>query len=134
MADNKAPDAPSQGLVKIKVRAPKANREVEFSKDLGENLADAVGRWGEDVVFAYFKARAKTVCATVVRNALTKEGATDEAAIKAGEDWQPTLEVRRTRTKKDPMDALLQKVASGELTEKDLKKMLEERLKQLKWS
>jgi len=133
MADEKQvtqADSEATGLVTIKAKAPKIGKEVEFKRDLGLNLKDAVKKYGEEVVFNYFQNEAITRCQNVVRNALMT-GKTQEEAIKAGLEWKPGVVVRGTRTRKDPLDALLQKVAMGELSEEELRKLLDERLKQL---
>lgn len=110
----------------------KEDRSVEFPKSFGDNLADASARFTEDVVFSNWLAAVTVRCQAIVRARLAKlkeDGTfmyTKEQSIQAGLDYTP--QKAAVRIKKDPFDALAEKVISGEMTQKDLQKAIADRI------
>ncbi len=77
--------------------------EGEVTYDFGDDLDDAVSRFGEDVVFGKFRQQAVIDLQSVIRSCLTRS--MDEEATQAEIDaWKPGVKRSVTR---DPKAALL---------------------------
>lgn len=111
-----ASEAPKKGIISVK--SVKTDREIEFEKTFGENLEEAVGLYGAEVVFSTFSQQAVIKCQGRVRLMLDK-GASVEDATKAGQEYIPGA-VTRTSIKKDPVALLAAKVKSGEIDKDEL--------------
>lgn len=107
--------------------------EVEFN--FGEDFQEAVDKWGEEVVYTYFKAHAKVVLQGAIRNnSINVDDEGNESARTAEEiqEFVNTYKLEKaSRTKKtaaekalemarsmttDELDKFLKKLRSGELT------------------
>ncbi len=93
----------------IKAKSPKAGgKEVEVIVDLGDNLQDAITKFGEDVVFSNFLASVKITAQSAIRR-YTEKGL-DDAAIQAKlSAWKPGVAAERIV---DPMAAIISKFNS----------------------
>jgi len=108
---------------KVSATNPKVGRHVEVEYDFGDNLQDAVEKFGEDVVFSQFKQKCKVALQAVLRNWLAA-GVSDEEIQNKVQAWKIGLGPQ----KKDPKQKLLEKFASMSDEEKkaflaELKKM-----------
>lgn len=101
------------------VKAKKGDRVVEVNYDFGENLQDAISKFGEDVVFTKFKQAAKIDLQAVLRRGI-EAGKTDDEIAKLAEQWKPGLVVR---TSKDPIEVIKTKLAS--LSEEDKRRLIQ---------
>lgn len=81
-------------------------KEVTIVTDLGENLADAVAKFGEDVVFSNFCQSAVITAQAAMRRGLEK-GKTNEEIVGYMAGWKPGVQLQR---QVDPLGALLSRV------------------------
>ena len=89
--------------------------EATVVADLGDNLADATAKFGEDVVFSNFKQSSKITCQAAIRRML--EMKLDQAAITekmAG--WKPGVSLDRSV---DPVAALKARMSGMSKKEKE---------------
>ena len=80
---------------KFHAKAPKTGIEGEFTYDFGDNLQDAISKFGEDVVFNLFKRQAIVDAQGVVRRVMEKGGSPEEAQARLDE-WKPGVVKIRT--------------------------------------
>ena len=113
--------------MQVKARVPKLNLEVAVEYNFGENLNEAVGTFGEDVVFNTFVREAVVGLQSFVRRQLTKEvegevvetGITqDELQAKVNE-WKPGIV---TRTKKSKIEKMADQ--TKDMSEEELRELL----------
>lgn len=112
----------------VSVRSKRTDRTVNFDKNFGANLDEAVDKYGPETVFELFKAMAVIKCQAAVRMVLNDPTATEEEAIQVGIAYDPS-QSRQKRRRQDPFAVLAGMVKSGELTMPELKRMLDERVK-----
>jgi hypothetical protein len=80
---------------KVEVTASNASdaRSITVEYDFGDNLKDAVARFGEQTVFEYFEDNARIALQGMVRNRLKKEGedkyVSDEKIHDQVNKWMP---------------------------------------------
>ena len=80
------------------------NYELSFNRSFGSNLADAVKKFGEEVVFTTFHAQAVIKCQAAVRSAMerTTESrsfeSNDAKCIEIGMDFVPGVSRRKSGT------------------------------------
>lgn len=79
-------------------------RESSIQYDFGENAADAIQRYGDDVVFSQFIAAAKITAQGAMRRML-EAGKTQEEITAKMADWKPGVAL--TREAVDPIQAAL---------------------------
>ena len=83
---------------------PGFNYELSFNRSFGSNLADAVEKFGEEVVFTTFHAQAVIKCQAAVRSAMertTESGSfesNDAKCIEIGMDFVPGVSRRKSGT------------------------------------
>lgn len=76
--------------VKAKVTQGDAVVEVICSVDLGENLEDAIERFGEECIYEQYRANAKIKAQAVIRS-LLNQGKTPDEVMAEMADWNPTV-------------------------------------------
>jgi len=101
------------------VKAKKGDRTVQVEYDFGQNLQEAIQKFGEDVIFTKFVQAAKIDLQAVLRRGI-EAGKTDDEIAKLAEQWKPGLVVR---TSKDPIEAIKAKLAT--LSEEDKRKLIQ---------
>jgi len=132
----------------ISVESPKSGRKVEFTKDLGHCLDEAVSKYGAAVVFSVYLKAAVIGCQGNVRNKLnhcSKEDAealkngtkkikdvkftfTADQAIEAGTSYVPSLQIVGKPKKVDPFAVIAAKISAGEMDEKELLRLVRAKL------
>ena len=136
MAKQDAKAAAKTGEVDIITKSPASQRAVTIKRNLGATLAESVELFGEEVVHSHALAQIEIRIQGAVRNVLdsghkvkkdkdgneTKPGDqfSEEDAAKAGEEYTPGVQKRSGAPKKDPIQALKAKVASGEMTKEQV--------------
>ena len=111
------------------VTAGVTTRKIESEYDFGDNLADAVSKFGEEVVFSSFVASAKVDAQALIRRHLKSnvpavEGVSserpytdDEIAAKLNA-WKPGVKAERSAASAtDKMEALLGKMTDAQKME-----------------
>jgi hypothetical protein len=114
----------------IEVTSRKTDRKVQFEKDLGSSIEDAVARFGEAVVFSNYHQQAVIKCQGRVRQILDKDGPIEDA-IAAGENFVPGI-ASRTKVVKSPLKDMARKIADGEITPEELMAQLTAQVEELK--
>ena len=107
----------------IEVTSRKTDRTVQFEKNFGSTVEEALELYGEKVVFSNFRQQVIIKCQAKVRQLLDKGGSVEDA-VTAGENYVPGI-ITRAKVAKDPIQDLARKVASGELSQEDLIAQLE---------
>lgn len=104
-------------------------RKIETEYDFGDNLADAVSKFGEEVVFSSFVAAAKVDAQALIRRHLksnvpavegvsTERPYTDEEIVAALAKWKPGVKSERSATSvADKAEALLGKMTEAQKAE-----------------
>jgi hypothetical protein len=93
----------------ITAKVPKANdRVVEGLIELGENLQDAIEKFGAEVVYTNFKASAKITAQALIRRSAEK-GDSDEVIQSKLSAWKPGVASERIV---DPMASIMSKFSS----------------------
>lgn len=94
-------------MVEVTAKAPKVEKEATIMVDLGDNVQDAIARFGEDVVFSNYLASVKINVQSAIRRYL--EAGLDANAIQAKfENYKPGVTMDRVV---DPIAALAAKLA-----------------------
>lgn len=107
-------------MVEVKATKQGSDREVLAAVDLGENLQDAVAKFGEDIVFSNFVAQAKIRAQAIMRDMMVS-GKTDAEISEYMATWKPGAARERVV---DPAAAFLKKFDS--MSEEEQNKFLEE--------
>lgn len=84
------------------------DRAATIAADLGENLNDAVAKFGEEVVFSNFKQSAKITAQAAMRRML-EAGSDQDAVANKMAAWKPGVTLDRSI---DPVAALKAKMAT----------------------
>ena len=93
-------------MTEVSAKAPKVDKEATVIVDLGENVDDAVARFGGDVVFSNYLASVKINVQSAIRRYL--EAGLDSNAIQAKfENYKPGVTMDRVI---DPIAALAAKL------------------------
>lgn len=114
----------------IEATAPKVNRSVEFEKDLGANLDEAVELFGAEAVFAAYAAQAVIRTQAVTRNALlvvNEDGSpkySDEEVIARGQAYKLGERLPSSSKKAAAVNKVAKALASGALTLEQLQEMV----------
>ena len=95
-------------------------RTATVVTDLGENLTDAVGKFGEDVVFSNYK-RAVTITAQAAIRRMLEQNLDQDTITNKMSSWKPGVALDRSV---DPVAALKAKMSTMSKAEK--KALLEE--------
>ena len=87
--------------IEVKAKKKIGDEEVEavISLDLGEDLEDAITRFGEGVVLSNFQASAKITAQAAMRRYMDAKKSPEEIVALMAE-WKPGVTVKRT---KDPV-------------------------------
>lgn len=100
-------------MTEVSAKAPKINKEATIVVDLGENLADATARFGEEVIFSNYLANAKIGVQSGIRRYL--EGGLSQEEIQAKFDnYKPGVTMDRVVDPIAVMAAKLQKMTPEE--------------------
>ena len=94
-------------MIEVSAKAPKVDKEAKILVDLGDNLDDAVARFGEDVVFSNYQANVKITVQGGIRRYL-EAGKTQEEIQSLFEGYKPGVTLERVV---DPVAALASKFA-----------------------
>lgn len=122
------------GVITISVESKKTDRSMEFEKNLGADLDEAVALYSSEVVYDYYKRYAKIRAQGAVRSVLNDPENTIEDAQKTAEEFTPGVISRRTGggSKKNLFKEIAERVKSGEISkeeaEQEIKTMLEQLL------
>ena len=104
-------------------------RKIESEYDFGDNLADAVSKFGEEVVFSSFVASAKVDAQALIRRHLksnvpavegvsTERPYTDDEIATKLNAWKPGVKAERSAASAtDKMEALLGKMTQAQKEE-----------------
>jgi hypothetical protein len=92
-------------MIEVKATKQNTDREVAALIDLGENIEDAIAKFGAEVVFTNFQSQAKIRAQAIMRDMLT-EGKTDEEIADFMATWKPGSTRERNI---DPTAAFLKK-------------------------
>jgi hypothetical protein len=94
-------------MIEVSAKAPKISKEATVLVDLGENAADAIARFGEEVVFSNYLANVKIGVQSGIRRYL--EAGLDGNAIQAKFDsFKPGVTLDRVV---DPIAAMAAKLS-----------------------
>lgn len=114
----------------ITVTNPKSNRTVEFEKDFGASLEEAVQIFGEAAVYSAFVAQAVIRTQAVVRAQLGKEDVSDDDAIQYGLEYK-LGERRPAATRAKAYDKVALALANGTMTMAQLQAYVEQKRAEL---
>ena len=92
----------------IEVTANKDSRSATVSYDFGDNLAQAVEKFGEEVVFTNMQQSMKISLQALLRRGFDK-GQSDEEIATAAAAWKPGVASQRTT---DPVSTITAKWAT----------------------
>ncbi len=106
-------------MVSISAKAPKVDKEATVNVDLGNDVQDAINKFGAEVVFSNFKANAVITAQSNIRRYLEKGMGQEEIQAKLSA-WKPGVAMDRTV---DPKAAIMSKFAG--LSAEDKKAILE---------
>lgn len=106
--------------LKITTRAPKKEKEMTVGYDFGDTLADAIAKFGEEVVFSNFKQSAVISLQGNVRRYMEQGKLTDEEIEKKVGEWKPQIAKVSTT---DATEAILKKAAK--MSEKERAELIE---------
>lgn len=104
----------------IKAKIGKDGTEYSAEYDFGDNLKDAVARFGEEVVFSKFIAQS-TVDAQGVMRRLIAANKTEAEVQEAVSNWKPGL---RQAARKTPSDRIKEQL--GKLSDEEKAKLMEQ--------
>lgn len=83
--------------------------------DFGDNLAEAVERFGEDVVYSRFKAAAVVDLQALIRRHLDGETPKSESEIQAlVSEWKPGVSSRKRRSTKEKAEELIASMSAAD--------------------
>jgi hypothetical protein len=85
--------------IKIETNAPKTDRSLEVEYDFGDTCAEAIAKFGEEVVFSNFKQSVVISLQGLVRRYLEKKDdkhISDEDIITKVAAWKPGVAAART--------------------------------------
>ena len=123
------------GVVSIKVKSKKTDREVTFERNFGDTLEDSVALFGADTVHDTFVAQVVIRAQSAARNVLddfANDGTvkfTSAQAIEAGVAYTPGVaRARGGVSQRDPYATMVAKVVSGKMTAEEVMAELQLRL------
>ena len=94
--------------IKAKKKIGDEDMEVTVYADMGNDLEDAITKFGEAVVFSNFKAAAKITAQAAMRRYIEAKKSTEEI-VKLMAAWKPGVAIERVS---DPVAAFKAKFAS----------------------
>lgn len=95
-------------LVEVKAKSPKKEREAAVMVDLGENVQDAIDRFGADVVFSNYIANVKIGVQSGIRRYIENDMSDEDIQAKF-DTFKPGVTMDRVV---DPIAALAKKMAA----------------------
>ena len=95
-------------MSQIEVTANKGQKSLTVSYDFGDNLQDAVAKFGEEVVFSNMQQSMKISLQALMRRGFDK-GITDEEITAQAASWKPGVAAQR---QSDPVAAITAKWAA----------------------
>jgi hypothetical protein len=104
--------------MEVSCKARQVGKELTVDYNFGENLAEAVKLFGEDVVFSLYRAKGVIIIQDLVRRLLT-DGKTEEEVAKTIAEYKLGVVLPRGK-KKSPKETLQAAIASAK-TPEDLK-------------
>lgn len=102
--------------MKFHVAAPKVGAEGTFEYDFGTSVDEAVKKFGEEVVFNYFRQAAIIKAQGFVRRKL-EAGASVEEAQEALNGWTPGAIQRQAKSKKEKVLSFFSSLSDEEKLE-----------------
>lgn len=84
-----------KGIVEVGVKAPKLNKEMTFLYDFGNDMKDAVAKFGEEQVFNGF-VRSAVIAFQGSARSLMEAGKSRGEIEVAMKDWKPGIARQRT--------------------------------------
>jgi hypothetical protein len=100
-------------MTEVSAKAPKVEKEATIIVDLGENVEDAIARFGAEVVFSNYLANAKIGVQSGIRRYL--EAGLDAGAVQAKfENYKPGVTLDRVVDPIAAMAAKMQKMTPEE--------------------
>ena len=109
-------------MLEVKATKQGSDREVVAIIDLGDNLQDAIAKFGEEVIFTNFAAQAKIRAQAIIRDMMVN-GKTDQEINDFMATWKPGTARDRIV---DPTAAFMRKFDG--MTEEEQDKYIEELL------
>jgi len=95
-------------MAAIEVTANKGSKSLTVSYDFGDNLQDAVAKFGEEIVFSNMQQSMKISLQALIRRGFDK-GAEDSAIVAQAAAWKPGVAAQR---QSDPVAAITAKWAA----------------------
>ena len=77
-------------MIEVKAKAPKIEKEAVILVDLGDNVEDAIARFGGDVVFSNYQANVKITVQSAIRRYI-EAGRSEERRVgkECRSRWSP---------------------------------------------
>lgn len=94
-------------MIEVSAKAPKVGKEATIMVDLGDNVQDAIDRFGDEVVFSNYQANVKITVQGGIRRYLESGLSQDEIQAKF-DGYKPGVTLERVV---DPVAALASKFA-----------------------
>ena len=113
-------------MTEVKATKTGLDKEAIVNVDLGDNLQDAVAKFGEETVFSGFQAQAKIRAQSIIRDMMV-EGKTNDEIQEFMNTWKPGITRERVS---DPTAAFLNKFSG--MTKEDQEKFLEQLIEKAK--
>ena len=95
-------------MAAIEVTANKGSKSLTVSYDFGDNLQDAIAKFGEDVVFSNMQQSMKISLQALIRRGFDK-GLDDAAIVAQAATWKPGVASQRVA---DPVATITAKWAA----------------------
>lgn len=111
-------------MANIQIKSNKTDRALEFEKNFGGNLAEAVELYGEDTVYEVYFAQAVIKIQNAMRSMLDKADNTAEAVLEAANNYVLGVQRRSTTSKLSDVEKLVKKVTTGQLSIEQLKELV----------
>ena len=106
------------GITEITAVDPKTQKSATVTYDFGENTSDAVGKFGDEVVFSNFVGKSVITVQAIIRRMLRAGNSQDEIS-EVIKGWKPGVAIERTF---DPLSATLKRFE--DMTPEEQKKFL----------
>lgn len=99
----------------VKAKIGKDGKPVVVKFDFGANMEEAADKYGDEIVFSYYKANATVCIQDVIRSGI-KAGKSAQEIQKAVSAWVPGIK-RRGKSKSEKMKDDFQKLSEEEKAE-----------------
>lgn len=114
-------------MIEVTAQPADGSRSLSVNYDFGDNLDEAVQKFGADVVFTKFRASAIIDLQGRIRSGLKRTGEkvmTDEQIVASLANWKPTIATLGAGSRKVTVEGLLEKAAK--MTDEDRRTLLEQ--------